>query len=284
MKNQKFTEECKSIFDTRSNHDQNLNLGFEVDGEGVNIFRTDAEHVRIEALHCNDQMSITMHSANGGEASFNVPIPSAWFALDAMIRALDFDSKNPCTHKRTRKVVIHHCPDPHESPRDWDNLGKMVYWHRRYTLGDENPKMSPEEYRETIPEGSVVMPLYLLDHSGLALRTTPFTSRWDSGQVGLVYATPEDIEKSYTEGTEEEIQEKVKRCLKAEVKIYDQYLRGQVWGYTIEEVCEECDQSDRTGDSCWGFFGDDLEETGITEYIPEELHEQLEDAWHNRHE
>lgn len=33
-----------------------------------------------------------------------------------------------------------------ESPREWDNLGTMVCWHRRYTLGDEQPSGSPSDY------------------------------------------------------------------------------------------------------------------------------------------
>lgn len=28
------------------------------------------------------------------------------------------------------------------NPREWDNLGTMVCWHRNYKLGDEQPKMS----------------------------------------------------------------------------------------------------------------------------------------------
>lgn len=32
-------------------------------------------------------------------------------------------------------------------PREWDNLGTMVCWHNRYTLGDEQPKSDPETWR-----------------------------------------------------------------------------------------------------------------------------------------
>jgi hypothetical protein len=33
-----------------------------------------------------------------------------------------------------------------ESPREWDNLGRMVTWHRQYTLGDDQPTCDPEEF------------------------------------------------------------------------------------------------------------------------------------------
>ena len=37
--------------------------------------------------------------------------------------------------------------DEHHNPRDWDNVGRMICWHSRYNLGDEQPKETPEEYR-----------------------------------------------------------------------------------------------------------------------------------------
>jgi hypothetical protein len=32
-----------------------------------------------------------------------------------------------------------------ESPRDWDNLGTMVCFHRRYNLGDDHKHSTPED-------------------------------------------------------------------------------------------------------------------------------------------
>jgi hypothetical protein len=50
----------------------------------------------------------------------------------------------------------------------------------------------------------------------------------------------------------------------AEVKTYDQYLTGEVYGYSIEPTDKnksiECD------DSCWGFYGYDHEKSGLMEY------------------
>lgn len=38
-----------------------------------------------------------------------------------------------------------------ESPRNWDNLGTMVCWHRRYTLGDIQPEQQgPGEYLDSL--------------------------------------------------------------------------------------------------------------------------------------
>ncbi len=46
-------------------------------------------------------------------------------------------------------IEIHNDDDPFETPRDWDNLGFMAFWHRRMWLGDkpkEVQKYSPDEW------------------------------------------------------------------------------------------------------------------------------------------
>lgn len=60
-----------------------------------------------------------------------------------------------------------------------------------------------------------------------------------------------------------------------EVETYDLYLRGDVYGYTLvkhvveQELCPHCGQvvdeyeEEEEEDSCWGFYGDCLEENGI---------------------
>jgi hypothetical protein len=49
-------------------------------------------------------------------------------------------------------------PDP-ESPREWDNFGKLICWHRRYTLGDEQPKSTPDDYLKELLPGYVLAEL-----------------------------------------------------------------------------------------------------------------------------
>ena len=119
-------------------------------------------------------------------------------------------------------IKIKRDTDP-QSPRDWDNLGLMVCWHRRYKLGDEQPKSPPETYE--IPSGAVVLPLYLYDHSGITMSTEPFSCPWDSGQVGYIFATEEKIREAFLTKKDDEINDelraKVVEELKGEVNIYD---------------------------------------------------------------
>lgn len=134
--------------------------------------------------------------------------------------------------------------DNFESPRDWDNVGTIVCWHSRYNLGDEQPRETPEEYRdEYVPDTALTLPLYLYDHSGITMRTSPFSCPWDSGQVGFIYAP---------KGFEGMTDEMILKCLETEVKTYDQYLTGDVWGYQIDAPEEDCIES------CWGFYGEDV--------------------------
>lgn len=63
-------------------------------------------------------------------------------------------------------------------PRDWDNVGKMVCWHKRYSLGDkhdfDDPDAFMEWWEEKHPEGEL-LPLYLYDHSGITMSTAPYS-------------------------------------------------------------------------------------------------------------
>jgi len=143
-------------------------------------------------------------------------------------------------------------PDP-SSPREWDNLGTMACWHCRYTLGDEQPKETATEFLANLPEGTITLPLYLYDHSGLAIRTSPFSCPWDSGQVGHIYATPAKLKEEY-EGyyPPSEWPDRARKVMEGEVKTYNDFLSGSVYGYVIE------DSSGKHIDSCWGFFGLDF--------------------------
>lgn len=121
-----------------------------------------------------------------------------------------------------------HC-DPRKTN---DNLGTMVCLHGRYDLGDEHSCSTPEEVDELRGQ-SVALPLYLYDHSGITMSTTPFHCPWDSGQVGYIFVSDEDIKKEYGEVTEA-TKEKARETLRAEVKEYDHYISGDVFILSVD--------------------------------------------------
>ena len=182
--------------------------------------------------------------------------------------------------------------DQVENPRtSWDHVATMVCSHRRYQLGDEQAtwddwaaeqlnRYFPDEmdrqydlensdnpndwtkadayYKHLIgrlDEVMEIMPLYLYDHSGITISTGPFSCGWDSGQVGIIYMTREQIltqfgGKLLTKKKRHQAQE----LMRDEVDEYDQYLTGDVYGYVVT------DPNGDEVDSCWGYFGYKLAE------------------------
>ena len=174
--------------------------------------------------------------------------------------------------KGDRVLSIEQDIDPVD-PRDWDNLGTMVCFHKRYNLGDKNDLdlddfNSWEELEEYLmeEEGAVVMlSLRLYDHSGISMSTStryPYNCPWDSGWIGLIYRTQEKLNET---GTDKKTAEDI---LEAEVKTYDQYLRGDIYGFTLYEV-KKCDlgyEHREIIDSCWGFYGSDFKDNGLLDH------------------
>lgn len=153
---------------------------------------------------------------------------------------------------RGHHIEIHTDDNPENPRTSWDNLGRMVCFHRRYNLGDKHDFSQPSDVEEHIKEThSLCLSLFLYDHSGITMSTGnagyPFNDRWDAGQVGYIYVTLEEVKKEYScKVVTPTIRKKAYSVLEAEVKEYDDFITGNVYGYNVEE----------TGDSCWGFFGD----------------------------
>lgn len=158
------------------------------------------------------------------------------------------------THaNKTIKLFID--PDPLNPRTEWDNLSTFAHWHPRYDLGEKMDERIPAEadmrahLEEKGEEVLALLPLYLFDHSGLSVSTGPFGCRWDSGQVGWVYVTKESAEKMGCLDAGWDTA-RYEEAIKSEVKNYDDYLTGRVYGYEIKGM----DGDDL--DSCWGFVGD----------------------------
>ena len=164
-------------------------------------------------------------------------------------------------------IEIHQDEFP-ESPREWDNLGKMVCFHGRYDLGDKhdydhNDYNGWEEMKNAIikeEDVCVILPLYLYDHSGITMSTSPFSCQWDSGQVGWIFVSKKDVRKEYgVKRIDQKLIDKVTEVLVGEVKTYNMYLMGDVYGYKIYEVstCSKGHEHKEELDSCWGYYGNE---------------------------
>jgi len=152
--------------------------------------------------------------------------------------------------------------DP-QSPLDDERVGRFVFQERnRYFSGDEHKFASDidEEIRRSKP--FVKLPVYAYVHSGVTIWTDkepmiPGAHRgWDSGQCGFIIATFKSAHAAFGRGF---TKEQVEAALRAEVQTYDQFLRGDIYGF---EILGQCDHEDCEGcdccpveDSCYGFYG-----------------------------
>ena len=150
--------------------------------------------------------------------------------------------------------------DPQNPREEFDNMGTIVAFHKNYILGDKH------EYKESDYSGwdelekaitrdhdpAVVLPIFMYDHSGITISTRPFSCQWDSVQVGFVFISKDKVRSEYgVKRLSNRVLELAENVLIQEVKTYDDYLTGNVWGYAI---------SDKFGneyESCWGFYGED---------------------------
>lgn len=189
-----------------------------------------------------------------------------------------------------RTLELHRDQEP-ESPREADNLGTMVCFHQNYDLGDKDHGIESKDFggwdemEKWIKHENadcVILPLFLYDHSGLRIKVGSFSgllpgghAEFDSGQVGFIFISRKKINEEYgAHGgrTDEQIEE----YLRNEVELYDQYLTGDVYGFVMREPpCEKCDGPGEVGDSCWGFYGDDPLENGMSDYLNEKDREEL---------
>lgn len=191
--------------------------------------------------------------------------------------------------KRPLKITISQDSNDYDNPLDWNSSIKVAYSSNRYVLGNEKVSDFAEhimdlleysdEYRsrmynkygDTIElfkillkrlnkKGYVALPVYAYIHSGVTIATTPFGCRWDSGLSGFTYTKRTDYIKDF--GGKKNVKNSViEDHLISNLKAFDQWLRGEVYYFSIEDT-----ETGETLDSCGGFYGDDYAES-MVEYI-----------------
>lgn len=162
------------------------------------------------------------------------------------------------------------------NPREDDNLGEMVCFHRRYNLGDKTEFERPFDFQVYAENNQndicCILSLYLYDHSGITISTTPFADKWDSGQVGYIYCTKEKAKKF---GLNPENYDEIEKQLQAEVKAYDDYLTGNDKYYYF---CLR-DENNEIIDTITGFKGKSFKEviSEMKEYADDKYHGLFDD-------
>jgi len=183
------------------------------------------------------------------------------------------DEKPLRTYKKDGLILrIWQDMDPMD-PREEDNLGTMVCFHKQYILGDKTDLKSErfdswnsiEKHLLTEEDAEIILPLFLLDHSGITMRTRSFSDvdpgNWDSGMVGYIYTSKDAIRQRFNKKRLSKSDlDRAQETLEAEVKTYDQYLRGDMYDFTIVKpvTCKCCGHVEEEPiDSCGGFYNID---------------------------
>lgn len=118
--------------------------------------------------------------------------------------------------------------------------------HRSYNFNDTDLDAydydTKEELEEAIKErykGATILPLYMYEHSGIALSTTPFSCPWDSGRLGFVIMTKEMAQDRGLE-TKEQIEEAIRNG----VEYWNKVESETYWyvGYEIATICKCCER------------------------------------------
>ena len=182
-----------------------------------------------------------------------------------------------------------------------DNTGQAVFCkddnkndNGNFILDAGVPKSFIKAIEGWMENNLAILPLFLMDHSGISISTEPFGCRWDSGQVGYIYTTKEVYEKNWSKPFD---LAHAKECLVAEVETYDNYLTGEVYGKVLYRIEDE--DFDPTGtvslteakpthnlyeadsgfdinmyknqeiDACWGYFGNEYARQCALEEFPD---------------
>ena len=134
-------------------------------------------------------------------------------------------------------------------------------------LGEDEPTI--EEWLKD-QEAIAVVPLFLFDHSGLSMRGGEFIwladqelkrsdtrsvnrfmgddAGWDTSFVGFILTTEKRVRELCGDDAKYRTAEFLAEAFDSEIKEYDQYLRGEVYGYIVGEGTP-------FEESCWGFLG-----------------------------
>lgn len=154
--------------------------------------------------------------------------------------------------------------DVHINPRkDYDNFGSIVTWHRNYDMNDKGLGWdSPQDFLNDMQDKAFILPLYMYEHSGIALSLNEFSCQWDSGQVGFIFVEYDKLKKEFPDCTLETSKIKAFKLFQCEVKELEAYINGWVYGFKI------LDKDENEVDSCWGFYDYD--------YMVNECKDQIE--------
>ncbi|MFI8677514.1 hypothetical protein [Bacillus thuringiensis] len=141
-------------------------------------------------------------------------------------------------------------------------LGRIVCFDKKHRLGDEHAYETELDFKNEINDkNAVILPIYL--HEGRTLEISVVQYSELARHIGYIYVNREMIRTRYQVNRVSKVlkQEIVQELMK-EVKQYDYYLKGQVYGYQVFNPSGEIIESR------FGFYGPNPIANGLTDFLP----------------
>jgi hypothetical protein len=174
------------------------------------------------------------------------------------------------------------------SPREDDNLTQMIFVGKHSHLGDKHDvnftgsygsrqefiESGADEVKKQLKDVVAIKPVHLYEHGNVSISTGdgyPYNCPWDSGTCGFVVITKERIREMFgcKRVSKKDIEKAISQ-MDGEVETLSQWISGDVYGFVIE------DEDGEHEDSCWGFYGDDVNTNGMLDNISVEDRRTLE--------
>jgi hypothetical protein len=192
--------------------------------------------------------------------AFSASIPNLSFSL-----IYDEDCQSPRNELDCN--IAHFLVDPRCRSGSIDNLDSSIELLnslakklriRNYADMEQFELLKAIQKKDSKHEHIVVEPLYKYEHSGVVYATSPFSCRWDSGQVGHIFSTANDFERIGAPWNLDQ----AKKYITSEIDTYNQYLMGSCFGFKVEEIstCDSCTTKHFDElEACWGYIGEEKE-------------------------
>ena len=198
------------------------------------------------------------------------------------------------TDKTLRVRIIH---DQHaEDPRDWDDMCEITH---RARWGKTGPEQIADLIQRTKGWAAATEMLWVanndLTDEDMVIKleeNEDFRNTWlEAVKDELIVQEFSTQHENYIAHTTPELckhvgtpWERAAEVMQGSIDTFKQWAEGDVYGFVIEQwtgacACEDCDAGEWVEtDSCWGFYGSDPFENGMSDHVPEELHDQLRNA------
>ena len=176
------------------------------------------------------------------------------------------------------------------NPREFDENWSLACAHRRHTLGDQDHILGTdwESWKSQLEKmGAFFRPVYMMDHSALTFKMEPFGGdygRFDSGWVGFIFATREQLEKY--KGWKKLTAARIKILLKEfqnELECYQAYVNGWGYGYQVVDIDPDENLDDEKNgeilESCYGYYEEDYCRQEGESMLATRKKQEEESAW-----